>query len=92
MAHSFYPEDLRRDAIALLRAGFTNAAVGVLHRVPAGTIGYWKYVDRLRHPDLYPPLGYDSCPACQGLAMDASAYAYLLGLYLGDGHIIHKYR
>jgi hypothetical protein len=28
-----------------------------------------------------------SCPRCHGRVMDESAYAYLLGLYLGDGHI-----
>jgi hypothetical protein len=28
-----------------------------------------------------------SCPRCHGRAMDDPAYAYLLGLYLGDGHI-----
>ena len=27
------------------------------------------------------------CPRCHGRSMDESAYAYLLGLYLGDGHI-----
>ncbi|MFI8356319.1 helix-turn-helix domain-containing protein [Streptomyces cyaneofuscatus] len=28
-----------------------------------------------------------SCPRCDGTALDESTYAYLLGLYLGDGHI-----
>ena len=27
------------------------------------------------------------CPRCDGSAIDQPAYAYLLGLYLGDGHI-----
>src|ERR1700751_2246084 len=27
------------------------------------------------------------CPLCHGRAIDESAYGYLLGLYLGDGHI-----
>jgi hypothetical protein len=27
------------------------------------------------------------CPRCHGRTMDEAAYAYLLGLYLGDGHI-----
>jgi hypothetical protein len=27
------------------------------------------------------------CPRCHGRALDAHAYSYLLGLYLGDGHI-----
>jgi hypothetical protein len=27
------------------------------------------------------------CPRCHDRALDESAYAYLLGLYLGDGHL-----
>jgi hypothetical protein len=27
------------------------------------------------------------CPRCDGAPLDGPAYAYLLGLYLGDGHI-----
>ncbi len=27
------------------------------------------------------------CPRCHGRSLDESAYAYLLGLYLGDGHV-----
>lgn len=27
------------------------------------------------------------CPRCDGAPLDSEAYAYLLGLYLGDGHI-----
>src|SRR5689334_12914158 len=30
-----------------------------------------------------------TCPRCHARAMDESSYAYLLGLYLGDGHIVH---
>ena len=51
-----------------------------------------------RHPALAqrPPPWYRArpaalrrtgCPRCHGRSMDESAYAYLLGLYLGDGHI-----
>lgn len=30
------------------------------------------------------------CPQCTGRDFDRVAYAYLLGLYLGDGHIVSK--
>ena len=33
------------------------------------------------------PHDENQCPRCHGRAMDEAAYAYLLGLYLGDGHI-----
>ncbi|MEV6615261.1 helix-turn-helix domain-containing protein [Streptomyces sp. NPDC051051] len=29
------------------------------------------------------------CPRCDGRELDETAYSYLLGLYLGDGHISH---
>ncbi|MFJ6181415.1 hypothetical protein [Streptomyces sp. NPDC092295] len=29
------------------------------------------------------------CPICDDRPLDKVAYAYLLGLYLGDGHISH---
>jgi len=32
------------------------------------------------------------CPRCHGRAVDEPAYAYLLGLYLGDGHIVRATR
>jgi hypothetical protein len=92
MAQSIYPLELRRDAVTLLRKGTVNAVVAARLGVPRGTIGYWKHLDRRRHPHLYPALGWDSCPLCTGSEVDAKPYSYLLGLYLGDGHIIHKYK
>ena len=51
------------------------------------------------HPALarWPPPGRireggsqeDHVPRCHARPMDESSYAYLLGLYLGDGHIVH---
>ena len=36
--------------------------------------------------------GRDPDCICRGEIADAGAYAYLLGLYLGDGYIIHQHR
>src|SRR5260370_10080951 len=33
-----------------------------------------------------------ACPRCHERSMDESAYVYLLGLYLGDGHIVRGRR
>lgn len=33
-----------------------------------------------------------NCPICRGFELPGAAYAYLLGLYLGDGHIVHSTR
>ncbi|MET9425072.1 helix-turn-helix domain-containing protein [Streptomyces sp. NPDC006540] len=38
--------ELRHRALSLLRAGTTNAEVGRRLNIPAGTISYWKHMDR----------------------------------------------
>ncbi|HEV2347180.1 MAG TPA: hypothetical protein VGS97_23995 [Actinocrinis sp.] len=60
--------------------------------VPRGTIGAWKFNDRQRYPDAYPPTPWNSCPACHSFEVNEQPYSYLLGLYLGDGHIVHKHK
>ena len=32
------------------------------------------------------------CPRCDDCRLDETAYSYLLGLYLGDGHIVRTAR
>ncbi|WP_028809626.1 hypothetical protein [Streptomyces sp. 351MFTsu5.1] len=78
--------DVRHRAIALLRSGVRNADVARQLNVPVGTIGKWLHLDRARRgecPGRQPP----KCPRCDGRPLDTAAYAYLLGLYLGDGCI-----
>ncbi len=77
----------RDAALALLRSGVSNAEVGRRLGVPAGTIGYWLHLDRADRGAL-PGRPNALCPRCDGRDLDEVAYAYLLGLYLGDGHII----
>ncbi|GAA3055584.1 hypothetical protein GCM10017562_20280 [Streptomyces roseofulvus] len=77
---------MRQRALTMLRGGAKNAEVARTLNVPMGTIGYWKHVDRAKRgecPGRHSPL----CPRCDGRELDNIAYAYLLGLYLGDGHI-----
>lgn len=73
----------------MLRGGARNADVARHLDVPLGTVSYWKHIDRCKRGEpvaIRPSL---LCPRCDGRALDQSAYAYLLGLYLGDGHISH---
>jgi hypothetical protein len=84
------PPHIRAEAVALLRAGMTNPAVAAKLGVPAGTIGYWKHLDVKRNPSLYPQPRAVNCPFCGDAELDEKPYAYLLGLYLGDGHIVHN--
>ncbi|MDK9498346.1 helix-turn-helix domain-containing protein [Streptomyces katrae] len=85
---SLHSLDVRQTALTLLRSGVRNAEVARKLNVPAGTIGYWKHMDRAKRGEC-PGRGSHDCPRCDGVPLDHAAYAYLLGLYLGDGHISH---
>ncbi|MBL1106170.1 helix-turn-helix domain-containing protein [Streptomyces sp. 5-8] len=80
--------EVRARALGLLRSGSKNADVARELSVPVGTIGYWKHLDRAKRGEC--PGRHDpKCPRCDGRGLDEPAYSYLLGLYLGDGHISH---
>lgn len=69
-------------AWALLDEGLTTLEVSRLTGIPRSTIRYWLAHGRRRDPDPHsPPCGIDLGQ------FDASMYAYLLGMYLGDGCI-----
>jgi len=66
----------------------TLSDLGVLDRenaaicgVSVAAIRHWRYGNRRNRQDA------PSCPRCDGRPFDERAYAYLLGLYLGDGHL-----
>ncbi|MBR7838394.1 hypothetical protein KDL01_34310 [Actinospica durhamensis] len=85
IAHSL---EVRTKAIAMLRNGIGNAEVARALHVPVGTIGAWKHKDRRRSGTL-PGRRVSICPRCDpgGRLLNRRSYAYLLGLYLGDGYI-----
>lgn len=70
-------------ALDLRSAGLDATEIGRRLGVPKSTVQYWcrggRRELRRREPD--------TCPRCHGLPLDEAAYAYLLGQYLGDGHI-----
>jgi hypothetical protein len=78
---------VRDEAVLLLRNGLSNAEVARRLSVPYGTVGFWKHNDLARRGEL-PGRKRSTCPSCFGDQLNAPAYSYLLGLYLGDGHII----
>jgi hypothetical protein len=57
--------------------------------ISAGTISYWKHMDRAGRGECAGKRKA-KCPRCDGRDLDRAAYAYLLGLYLGDGHITQQ--
>jgi hypothetical protein len=77
-----YDPELRESAVALLRGGDSIEAVSRSTGVPAFTLRYWR---------THPPAGRErTCPRCAKiltLPTPTVAYAYVLGLYLGDGCI-----
>jgi hypothetical protein len=70
------------------------SAIGVLDEenaricgVSVAAIRHWRSGRRRKTSHGAVALRRTGCPRCHGRSMDESAYAYLLGLYLGDGHI-----
>jgi hypothetical protein len=83
---NFHGTHVRQKALTLLRNGAQNADVARELNIPMGTIGYWKHRDRAKRGEC--PGRHDPpCPRCDGRHLNEPAYSYLLGLYLGDGHI-----
>jgi len=78
---------IRDQALAQLRTGKSNAAVSRALGVPYGTVSSWKHKDRMVRGEVSKP-HRASCFRCDDQPTDPKAYAYLLGLYLGDGHIV----
>jgi hypothetical protein len=83
---NFHGTEVRQQALTLLRDGTKNIEVARKLRVPSGTISYWKHQDRAKRGEC-PGRHNPECPRCDGRELDGAAYSYLLGLYLGDGHI-----
>ncbi|MDT0451772.1 helix-turn-helix domain-containing protein [Streptomyces hesseae] len=77
----------RQKALDLIASGVANAEVARRLGVPVGTVGYWLHMDRSKRGECPGP-HRPSCPRYDGRELDEAAYSYLLGLYLGDGHII----
>jgi hypothetical protein len=76
-------------ALDLSRHGITDREVARTCGVSVGAVRHWRYgsrrinrADELRR----------ECPRCGDRPLDREAYAYLLGLYLGDGHLAHHRR
>ncbi len=71
-----------------MNQGVPNRLVATQLNVPRGTVGWWRSEDRKARGAVYEHP--TDCPLCTDRDFDEIAYAYLLGLYLGDGHIVSK--
>ena len=70
------------DAVSdLLRRGLSDYEIARRTGVPRGTVQAWRKRGARRRTRLVRPPG-------TWRPEDENAYAYLLGLYLGDGHVV----
>jgi hypothetical protein len=82
-----YPRSTVELAKILSDLGILDRENAEICGVSVGAIRKWRYGSRRngnrnRHEDV------PRCLRCHGRPLDEKAYAYMLGLYLGDGHLI----
>jgi hypothetical protein len=85
-----YPQVTVDMALRLSVIGVLDSENARICGVSLAAIRHWRCGRRRgpRHAQHGPAAERSaSCPRCHRRVMDESAYAYLLGLYLGDGHI-----
>lgn len=70
-------------ALDLRSAGLDATEIGRRLGVPKSTVQYWCRGGRREFRRSDPAM----CPRCDGIPLAEDEYAYLLGQYLGDGHI-----
>jgi hypothetical protein len=71
-------------ALEFAAAGLHATEIGRRLGLPKSTVQYWCRGGR-RQP--WASRTSQRCPRCDGVHLDQARYAYLLGSYLGDGHI-----
>lgn len=80
---------LRAEVRRLRAAGLTYAGIGEALDVPRTTARRWATQEPVRTEEPAP------CPVCQdgdALSCAPASYCYLLGQYLGDGHLVTRAR
>lgn len=74
----------------MINAGVPFGEVCRIIGLPRGTVAHWFHGERARRWSAHPPEP-SRCPRCRPkpeFPNDQESYAYLLGLYLGDGHLV----
>jgi hypothetical protein len=85
-----HPQSVVDEARRQYATGLTAAEVARRLGLPWKTVAHWCRGDR-RIPDAV-RVSNSACPRCTDAPLDEERYAYLLGQYLGDGHIVHAQR
>jgi hypothetical protein len=81
-----YPRPLVETALLLSGAGILDRENAQTCGVSVQAILHWR-AGRRRNEAPGRKSTANRCPRCNEIPLDESAYAYLLGLYLGDGHL-----
>lgn len=81
------PIEVVQSALRASDAGMRDADNAALHGVAVKTIRRWRRLYQRRGLPRGQPHTSVPCPRCDGATLDRTAYAELLGWYLGDGHI-----
>jgi hypothetical protein len=66
--------------------GMNNCQISRITGISRPTIRDWRHRP-ISWPVVRPVLGASACPRCDRGDLNRRAYAYLLGVYLGDGYI-----
>ena len=85
---SVRPEAEYQQALELIRARVNDCEIGRRLGIPRGTIKSWRVGLNARsggRTKEWSGRRHGTCFRCEGGWVDEEAYAYLLGVYLGDG-------
>ncbi|MBO4269688.1 helix-turn-helix domain-containing protein [Microbispora triticiradicis] len=82
-----HPRETVDRALRLSALGYNDRQVAAFCGVSLGAVQKWRTGARRAREDQDRRRN-TNCPLCHGRALDRRSYAYLLGLYLGDGHIV----
>jgi len=83
-----WPEREYQQALELIKAGVNDCEIGRRLGIPRGTVRDWRVgldAGSGGRTKEWSGRRTSSCFRCEGGWVDEEAYAYLLGIYLGDG-------
>src|SRR5512135_2985564 len=83
---AMHPQATVDIALRLSTIGILDKENALICGVSVAAIRHWR-AGRRRTASGKASVRRITCPRCHARRMDESSYAYLLGLYLGDGHI-----
>jgi hypothetical protein len=83
---NMYPRRTVDAALLLSSSGVLDRENALICGVSIQAVRHWRYGNR-RSAESRQRSAMRQCPRCDDRQLNVVAYAYLLGLYLGDGHI-----